>query len=124
MFGAKKVFQGEVNPLTGRAIFETCVMPTLLYGSENRYLTEALLDRLECFQVEIGRSLQWKLRWSRLCGTGAPITATAGIHTYAADRELRIPGRQCGSLWSYKSGVEWKYIGSRGEGNYRRRGPP
>ena len=32
-------------------------MPTLLYGSENWYLTEALLDRLECFQVEIGRRI-------------------------------------------------------------------
>ena len=32
-------------------------MPTLLYGSENWYLTEALLDRLECFQVDFGRRI-------------------------------------------------------------------
>ena len=28
-----------------------------IYGSENWYVTEALLDRLECFQVEIGRRI-------------------------------------------------------------------
>ena len=32
-------------------------MPTLLYGSENWYLTEALLVRLEFFLVEIGRRI-------------------------------------------------------------------
>ena len=56
-FGAMGGFQGKLNPLSGRAIFETCVVPVLLFGSENWYLTESLLDKLESFQAEIGRRI-------------------------------------------------------------------
>ena len=40
LFGA---FRGDLNPLSGRAIFETCVVPTLLYGCENWILMEDML---------------------------------------------------------------------------------
>ena len=56
-FGAMGGFQGKLNPLSGRVIFETCVVPVLLFGSENWYLTESLLDKLEPFQAEIGRRI-------------------------------------------------------------------
>ena len=56
-FGAMGGFQGKLNPLSGRAIFETCVVPVLLFGSENWYLTEFLLEKLESFQAEIGRRI-------------------------------------------------------------------
>ena len=36
-------FQGDLNPLSGRAIFETCVVPTLLYGRESWILTEDMI---------------------------------------------------------------------------------
>ena len=50
-------FHGKLNPLSGRAIYETCVIPVLLYGSENWFLTDALLQKLESFQAEIGRRI-------------------------------------------------------------------
>ena len=31
---SSNVFQGNLNPLSGRALYETCVVPILLYGSE------------------------------------------------------------------------------------------
>ena len=37
-------FQGDLNPLSGRAIFETCVVPTLLYGHESWIMTEDMID--------------------------------------------------------------------------------
>ena len=43
----------ELNPLSGRAIFEACVEPVLLYNYENWFLTEPLLAKLESFQAEI-----------------------------------------------------------------------
>ena len=57
LFGGMGAFQGELNPLSGRAIFETCVVPILLYGCENWILTEDMLLTLERFQEEIGRRI-------------------------------------------------------------------
>ena len=37
-------FQGDLNPLSGRAIFEMCVVPTLLYARESWILTEDMID--------------------------------------------------------------------------------
>ena len=37
-------FQGDLNPLSGRAIFEMCVVPTLLYGRESWILTDDMTD--------------------------------------------------------------------------------
>ena len=34
-FGAIGVFQGDLSPLSSRAVVESCVMPVLLYGCEN-----------------------------------------------------------------------------------------
>ena len=56
-YGAMGAFHGKLNPLSGRAIYETCVIPVLLYGSENWFLTDALLQKLESFQAEIGRRI-------------------------------------------------------------------
>ena len=53
-FGA---FQGKLNPLTGKSIYETCVIPVLLYGCENWILTDANIVALESFQGEIGRRI-------------------------------------------------------------------
>ena len=56
-FGALGAFHGKLNPLSGKTIFDTCVIPILLFGSENWMLTDSLLDRLEAFQGEIGRRI-------------------------------------------------------------------
>jgi hypothetical protein len=56
-FGALGAFQGKLNPLSSRSVFETCVTPVLLYGCENWFLTDTLLQQLEAFQGEIGRRI-------------------------------------------------------------------
>ena len=56
-FGALGAFKGKLNPLTGKAIYETCVIPVLLYGCENWVLTDANITTLESFQCEIGRRI-------------------------------------------------------------------
>ena len=53
-YGAMGAF---LNPISGKAIYETCVVPILLYGCENWILTDSQLDRLEAFQGEIGRRI-------------------------------------------------------------------
>ena len=57
LFGGMGAFQGDLNPLSGRAIFETCVVSSLLYGCENWILTEDMLLTLESFQEQIGRRI-------------------------------------------------------------------
>ena len=34
-YGSLGAFQGDLSPLSTRSIIETCVMPSLLFGSEN-----------------------------------------------------------------------------------------
>ena len=34
-FSSIGVFQGDISPLSSREVIESCVMPVLLYGSEN-----------------------------------------------------------------------------------------
>ena len=45
-FGSIGICQGDISPLSSREVMESCVMPVLLYGSENWILTEALMERL------------------------------------------------------------------------------
>ena len=54
-YEAMGAFQGKLNPLSGKTIFDTCVVPVLLFGSENWILTDSQLNHLEAFQGEIGR---------------------------------------------------------------------
>ena len=56
-FGAMGGFQGKLNPISTRCLFETCVVPVLLYGCENWILTDQLLHQLESFQAETGRRM-------------------------------------------------------------------
>ena len=50
-------FHGRLNPLTGRSLFDTFVVPTLLYGCETWILSESHLHILESFQAEIGKRI-------------------------------------------------------------------
>ena len=53
--GQLGAFQGLLNPLSSRSIVESCILPVLLYGSENWVLNCSLLQALESFQAELGR---------------------------------------------------------------------
>ena len=55
--GAIDIYQGSCNPLTAWSIFNTYVLPILLYGCEVWFLTEPLLRKLESFQGEVGRRI-------------------------------------------------------------------
>ena len=50
-------YQGELNPLSTSSIFETCILPVLLYGCETWLLDTSCLSALESFQCEIGRRI-------------------------------------------------------------------
>ena len=52
--GQLGAFQGLLNPLSSRSIIESCIIPILLYGSENWVLNYSLLEALEPFQAEVG----------------------------------------------------------------------
>ena len=56
-FGAIEAFQGQLNPISGRSIYETCFMPVLLFGCKNWVLTDSMLHQLESFQGEIRRRI-------------------------------------------------------------------
>ena len=56
-FGCIGAFQGKLNPLSSRSVVEACVMPVLLFGAESWYLTDSVLDDLECFQCTLGRRI-------------------------------------------------------------------
>ena len=55
--GAIGAYQGTLNPLSSISLFNTCVVPTLLYGSENWILTEQTIARLETFQSQMDKRI-------------------------------------------------------------------
>ena len=56
-YGQLEAFQGNLNPLSSSSIFESCVLPILLYGCETWLLNVTSLSALESFQAEIGRRI-------------------------------------------------------------------
>ena len=56
----REAHQGDISPLSSKEVIKSCVMPVLLYGSENWIMTDALMERLEIFQAElVKRVLKW-----------------------------------------------------------------
>ena len=56
-YGSLGAFQGDLSSLS---IIETCVMPILLFGSENRIVSGCILKQLESFLWELAkRALKW-----------------------------------------------------------------
>ena len=53
--GQLGAFHGLLNPLSSSSIVESCILPVLLYGSENWVLNRSLIEALESFQAELGR---------------------------------------------------------------------
>ena len=59
-YGSIGAFQGDLNPLSSKAIIDTCVMPMLLFGSENWILSDSLMYKIEIFLGELSkRALKW-----------------------------------------------------------------
>ena len=55
--GSIRAFHGRLNPLTGRSLFETFVVPTMLYGCETWILSDSHYSTLESLQAEIGKRI-------------------------------------------------------------------
>ena len=51
--GSLGAFQGDLNPLSSCSIFETCIIPTLLYGSETWLLDSTSLNALESSNMRL-----------------------------------------------------------------------
>ena len=71
-YGSIGAFQDDLNPLSSKSIINTCVMPVLLFSSENWILTEALLHKLEAFLGELAKKA---LKWPRHLSNTAAILA-------------------------------------------------
>ena len=54
--GSTGVFHGKLNPLSASSIFETCIIPILLYGCETWLLDSTCLQDLEKFRRILGLS--------------------------------------------------------------------
>ena len=65
LYGNIGAFQGDLNPLSTRCIIEMCVLPVLLYGSENWILSDECCKHLESFIGEMAkRALKWPKHFS------------------------------------------------------------
>ena len=72
LYGSIGAFQGDISPLSSRSVLESCVMPILLFGSENWVVTEGLIEKLETFQGELAKRI---LKWPKHHSNTAAITA-------------------------------------------------
>ena len=55
--GSTGVYHGKLNPLSSSSIFESFVLPVLLYGCETWLLDATCIQALDRFQCEIGRRI-------------------------------------------------------------------
>ena len=55
--GSTGVYHGKLNPLSSSSIFESFVLPVLLYGCETWMLDATCIQALDRFQCEIGRRI-------------------------------------------------------------------
>ena len=64
-YGSLGAFQGDLSHLSTRSIIQTCVMPILLFGSENWIVSGSILKQLESFLGELAnRALEWPRHFS------------------------------------------------------------
>ena len=57
MFGSIGVYQGDLSSLSAQSLVEVCVMPVLMYGSENWILNVTTTALLESFLAERGKRI-------------------------------------------------------------------
>ena len=64
---AQAISKNGLSPLSTRSIIETCVMPILLFGSENWIVSGGILKQLESFLGELAkRALKWPRHFSNM----------------------------------------------------------
>ena len=108
-FGSIGVFQGDLSPLSSRTVVESCVLPVLLYGSENWVLTEQLISRLEAFQGEVAKRILKLPKWSSNTAANVvmswpPVRARilvqklGFLHRLVSEMRGRLGGRVLASL--------------------------
>ena len=61
-YGSMGVFQGDLSPLSGRSVVETCILP-ILYGTENWCLSQNSIQALDSFLGELSKRLLKLPRW-------------------------------------------------------------
>ena len=70
--GSIGIFHGLLNPLSSRSIFECCVIPSLLYGSEVWLLNNTLLSKLVSFQADVRKRM---LKLTKSTANSIPLLA-------------------------------------------------
>ena len=70
--GSIGIFHGLLNPLSSHSIFECCVVPSFLYGSEVWLLNNTLLSNLVSFQADLGKRM---LRFPKSTANSIPLLA-------------------------------------------------
>ena len=54
-YGSLDAFQEDLSPLSTRFVTETCILPVLLFGSENWIVSGGILEQLERFLGEFAK---------------------------------------------------------------------
>ena len=62
-YGSMGLFQGNLSPLSGRSVVETCILPILMYGVENWCLSHISIQMLDSFLGELSKRLLKLPRW-------------------------------------------------------------
>ena len=62
-YGSLGLFKGDLSPLSGRSMVETCILPILLYGTENWCLSQNSIQMLDSFLGELSKRLLKLPRW-------------------------------------------------------------
>ena len=62
-YGSMGLFKGDLSPLSGRSMVETCILSILLYSIENWCLTQNSIQMLDSFLGELSKRLLRLPRW-------------------------------------------------------------
>ena len=62
-YGSMGLFQGDLSPLSGRSMVDTCILPILMYGAENWCLSQNSIQVLDSFLGELSKRLLKLPQW-------------------------------------------------------------
>ena len=79
-YGSMGLFQGQLSPVSGKSVVDTCILPVLLYGAENWCLTPNSIQMLNSFLGELSKRLLKLPQW--YCNT--PASIVVGLRTARA----------------------------------------
>ena len=104
---ANGIAYGEQNPLSSSELFEVCVLPVCLYGSENRILKEPMISSLDQFQGELGKKiLNLPKHHSNLIPLVAlqwPTMRLRILHRKISFSGVSSTPKRCPSVWRYST---------------------